>query len=86
MDIYRRILELRPGWTEKVKVVMTSGNNDPEEWRAIIGLVVDYVGIARAQMRAMVKRLLKKYKYPPEGLDDAIKTVIAQCEMWADEG
>jgi len=40
---------------------------------------------ARAQMRAMVKRLLRKYKYPPEGLDDAIKTVMAQCEMWADE-
>ena len=40
---------------------------------------------ARAQMRAMVKRLLKKYKYPPEGLNDAIKTVMAQCEMWADE-
>lgn len=37
MDIYRKIMELRPGWTEKVKVVMTSGNNDPEEWRAIIG-------------------------------------------------
>ncbi|MDR2571616.1 MAG: DUF3387 domain-containing protein, partial [Oscillospiraceae bacterium] len=41
---------------------------------------------ARAQMRAMVKRLLKRYKYPPEGLEDAIKTVMAQCEMWADEG
>jgi len=40
---------------------------------------------ARAEMRRMVKRLLKKYKYPPEGLEDAIKTVIAQCEMWADE-
>ena len=37
MKIYKRILELRPGWTEKVAVVMTSGNNDPEEWREIIG-------------------------------------------------
>lgn len=37
LDIYRKILELRPNWAEKVKVVMTSGNNDPEEWRAIIG-------------------------------------------------
>ena len=37
MKIYRRILELRPAWTEKVAVVMTSGNNDPEEWREIIG-------------------------------------------------
>lgn len=37
MKIYKRILELRPTWTEKVAVVMTSGNNDPEEWRQIIG-------------------------------------------------
>ena len=37
MKIYKRILELRPAWTEKVAVVMTSGNNDPEEWRQIIG-------------------------------------------------
>jgi type I restriction enzyme R subunit len=37
MDIYRKILEMRPAWTEKVGVVMTSGNNDPEEWRKVIG-------------------------------------------------
>ena len=37
MKIYRRILKLRPGWKEKVAVVMTQGNNDPEEWRQIIG-------------------------------------------------
>ena len=39
---------------------------------------------ARAGMRRMVKRLLKKYKYPPEGMDDAVATVIGQCEMWVD--
>ena len=37
MKIYKRILELHPDWIEKVGVVMTSGNNDPEEWRQIIG-------------------------------------------------
>ena len=37
MKIYRRILELRPAWTEKVAVIATQGNNDPEEWRQIIG-------------------------------------------------
>jgi type I restriction enzyme R subunit len=41
---------------------------------------------ARAEMRSMVKRLLKKYKYPPEGQEEALNIVIAQCEMWADEG
>ncbi|MBR1711687.1 MAG: type I restriction endonuclease subunit R [Clostridia bacterium] len=40
---------------------------------------------ARARMRMMIKKLLKKYKYPPEGMDDAMKTVLAQCEMWTDE-
>lgn len=35
--IYKRILDLRPDWTEKVKVVMTGSNNDPEEWHSIVG-------------------------------------------------
>lgn len=39
---------------------------------------------ARAGMRRRIKRLLKKYKYPPEGVDDAMETVMAQCELWAD--
>ncbi|MCB7250504.1 type I restriction endonuclease subunit R [[Ruminococcus] torques] len=39
---------------------------------------------ARAGMRRMVKRLLKRYKYPPEGMEDALQTVISQCEMWTD--
>lgn len=40
---------------------------------------------ARAGMRTLVKRLLRRYKYPPDGMDDAIKTVMSQCEMWADQ-
>jgi type I restriction enzyme R subunit len=28
---------MRPEWTEKLGVVMTSANNDPEDWREIIG-------------------------------------------------
>lgn len=39
---------------------------------------------ARAGMRKMVKRLLKKYKYPPEGMDNAVQTVMTQCELWTD--
>lgn len=39
---------------------------------------------ARAGMRRMVKRLLHKYHYPPEGMADAMKTVLLQCEMWTD--
>jgi chromosome condensin MukBEF complex kleisin-like MukF subunit len=39
---------------------------------------------ARASMRRMVKKLLRKHKSPPEGMEDAIATVIGQCEMWTD--
>ena len=39
---------------------------------------------ARAGMRKLVKRLLRRHKYPPEGMDDAVQTVISQCEMWTD--
>lgn len=40
----------------------------------------------RSGMKMLVKRLLKKYKYPPEGeeREKAIQTVIAQCELWTD--
>lgn len=39
---------------------------------------------ARAKMRTIIKRLLKIYKYPPEGMEDAVQTVMQQCELWAD--
>ena len=39
---------------------------------------------ARASMRRMVKRLLRKHRYPPENYETAINTVISQCEMWTD--
>ena len=39
---------------------------------------------ARADMRKMVKRLLKKYHYPPEEAQNAMEIVLAQCEQWAD--
>ena len=32
----------------------------------------------------MIKRLLKKHRYPPEGMDDAVQTVMTQCELWTD--
>ena len=40
---------------------------------------------ARAKMRVLVKRLLKKYKYPPEGQEKALETVMEQCNKWADD-
>ena len=60
MKIYKRILALRPGWTEKVKVVMTGGNSDPEEWADIIG------------GKAYKKELAKNFK----DKDDKMKIAI----------
>lgn len=40
---------------------------------------------ARANMRRIIKRLLKKYNYPPEEAQDALQTVMTQCELWTDK-
>lgn len=40
---------------------------------------------ARARMRMLIKKLLKKYKYPPDGMEDAVQIVMTQCELWTDE-
>lgn len=39
---------------------------------------------ARAKMRMLIKRLLKQHRYPPEGMEDAVQTVMLQCELWTD--
>lgn len=36
---------------------------------------------ARARMRVLVKRILKKYGYPPDLADEAVQTVLAQAEI-----
>ena len=35
-------------------------------------------------MRMVIKKLLKKHKYPPEGMEYAVQTVMEQCELWTD--
>lgn len=47
LKIYRRMLDLRPGWKEKVGVVMTQGNDDPEDWRELIGNKAHREALAR---------------------------------------
>ncbi|MDR7530226.1 MAG: type I restriction endonuclease subunit R [Armatimonadota bacterium] len=40
---------------------------------------------ARAQLRVLVKRILRKHKYPPDRQDQAARTVLEQAEaLWAD--
>ena len=37
INLYKTILEKRPEWKNKIKVVLTSSNKDEEEWHDIIG-------------------------------------------------
>jgi type I restriction enzyme R subunit len=36
-------------------------------------------------MRILIRQLLRKYKYPPEGQEDAIALVLKQAEALADD-
>ena len=36
---------------------------------------------ARAKLRAMVRRILRKYGYPPDKQEKATQTVLAQAEL-----
>lgn len=38
---------------------------------------------ARARMRVLVKRILRKYGYPPDLQDAAVQTVLQQAEAWS---
>ncbi|HDJ6691600.1 TPA: DUF3387 domain-containing protein [Staphylococcus aureus] len=40
---------------------------------------------ARAKMRVIVRRLLKKYRYPPEISKQAVETVIEQAELMSEQ-
>jgi len=39
----------------------------------------------QAKMRVMIKRILKKYGYPPEKQEQAVKTILEQAKLIADE-
>lgn len=47
VKIYKKILEIRPNWNDKVHVVVTANNNDPEEWKDIIGAKSDKEELAK---------------------------------------
>ena len=39
----------------------------------------------RAKMRLMIKKLLKKYNYPPDGMEEARELVLEQAKVFCDE-
>lgn len=36
INLYKEIIDQRPNWTDKVRVILTDNNNDPEEWHDIV--------------------------------------------------
>ena len=45
--IREKILEMRPGWENKVKIVMTGGKKDPDNWKILTGSKAYREGLAR---------------------------------------
>jgi type I restriction enzyme R subunit len=39
----------------------------------------------RAKLRLMVKRILKKYKYPPDQAETAVELVLEQAQSLGEE-
>ncbi len=56
-------------------LVQTIRDNSTVDWPRREG--------ARAQMRLAVKRILRKFGYPPDLSSDAVKNVLAQAERFA---
>jgi type I restriction enzyme R subunit len=52
-----------------------------EQLRANVSVDWQHRESARARMRILVKRILKRYGYPPDLADDAVQTVLAQAEI-----
>ncbi len=38
----------------------------------------------RARMRSIVRRLLRRYDYPPGEMKEALEIVLKQCEHWTE--
>ena len=55
-------------------------------------LLLPVVNLVKALIRRLTRkqklksrfRLLKKHRYPPEEIPDALDTVMRQCELWVD--
>lgn len=62
-------------WSTNSTVAQTIRDNSSVDWPRREG--------ARAQVRVAVKRILRKFGYPPDLSSDAVKNVLAQTERFA---
>lgn len=75
MKIYFKLMELRPDWKEKVGVVMTTTNQDPEEWYEVTHGKPK--GAGSCDMTAHKKEMERKFKSD----SDPMKIAIV-VDMW----
>ena len=68
INLYKEILNIRPNYNEKIKVVLTDNNNDPEEWHDIVGNK-QY----RDNLRIRVETMRKKYNQGRISLSELIQ-------------
>lgn len=73
------VLELGDETLKKIAHELT------ENLRANISVDWSQRESVRARLRLMVKRILRKYKYPPDGQEDAIQVVLQQAEALGEE-
>ena len=73
------VLELGDETLKKIvrELVMKIRNSVTIDWRNKESV--------QAQMRSQIKRILARYKYPPDGREHAIELVIQQAALLADE-
>ncbi len=70
-EVPRSVKELASELTEKLR------NSTTVDWQ--------FRESVRAKMRILIRQLLRKYKYPPEGYEAAIGLVLKQAEALADD-
>lgn len=58
------------------ELTKTLEENESIDWQ--------YKQSGRARMRSVVRRLLKKYDYPPKEMSEALDVVLKQCEHWTE--
>jgi len=73
------VLELGDETLKKIAHELT------ENLRANISVDWSQRESVRAKLRIMVKRILRKYKYPPDQAEDAVQLVLQQAEALGEE-
>ena len=98
VNLYQIILEKRPDWKQKVKVVLTSNNQDDESWHNLMqaitrvnrvykdkeaGLIVDYIGMA-AELKSALSQYTKRDQDKIPDLGQALCIVLEKLEIMRD--